>query len=135
MTELADSLAGLPFYASYFGIALLLLTLALAAYGAVTPYRDLRRAGEGNLAAAACLAGVVLGFALPLARVIAQSASLLDLLLWAGVALGVQLVAFVALRTMASTLNRNVAAGQLASGLLLAAVAVALGLINAASIG
>ena len=46
-----------------------------------------------------------------------------------------QLVAFVALRTMASTLNRNVAAGQLASGLLLAAVAVALGLINAASIG
>lgn len=135
MTELADSLAGLPFYASYFGIALLLLTLALAAYGAVTPYRDLRRAGEGNLAAAACLAAVVLGFALPLARVIAQSASLLDLLLWAGVALGVQLVAFVALRTMASTLNRNVAAGQLASGLLLAAVAVALGLINAASIG
>ena len=134
-TEILDSLAGLPYYASYFGIAVVLLTLGLAAYGAVAPYAEFRRAREGNAAAAATLAGVVLGFALPLARVVAQSASLLDMLLWSVIALAVQLGAFVIVRTMVPALGRNVEAGEVASGVLLAAIAVALGLVNAASIG
>lgn len=135
MTETLDSLAGLPYYASYFGIALVLLTIALAAYGAVTPFADFRRAREGNAAAAASLAGVVLGFALPLARVVAQSSALLDMLLWSIIVLAVQLAAFVIVRTMVPVLNRNVESGEVASGVLLAALAVALGLLNAASIG
>jgi putative membrane protein len=135
MTDLLDSLAGLPYYASYFGIALVLLTLALAAYGAVTPYADFRRAIEGNAGAAASLAGIVLGFALPLARVIMQSATLLDLVLWSVIVLATQLAALVIVRTMVPVLNRKVESGQAASGIVLAAIAVALGIVNAASIG
>ena len=48
--------------------SLLLLTGCLAVYTAITPHAELRLIRQGNAAASAALAGVLVGFAVPLAK-------------------------------------------------------------------
>jgi putative membrane protein len=129
-----DSLAGLPYFVAYLGIALMLLTLGLAAYVALGARGDMRRIRDGNVAAAADMAGALVGFALPLASAVIVTASLLDLLVWSAVAVVVQLVVVVGLRLMMSPLVRRAREGQVASGVFLGAVAAVVGVLNAASI-
>ncbi|MGH6611856.1 MAG: DUF350 domain-containing protein [Burkholderiaceae bacterium] len=128
-----ESLAGLPYFAAYFGISLVLLTICLAIYVAITPYPEIRLIREGNVAAASSLGGALIGFALPLASVVINSVSLLDMLLWSAVALVVQLVAFALVRLMVPAISQHVRDGQISSGVFLGAVAIALGVLNAAS--
>ena len=127
-----ESLAGLPYFFAYFGLSLLLLTACLAVYVAITPYPEIRLIREGNAAAATTLAGVVVGFALPLASAVAHSVSLLDMLVWSILALVVQLLAYAVVRLAVPAIVRNVRDGQVASGIFLASVAVAVGILNAA---
>ncbi|MGZ8981839.1 MAG: DUF350 domain-containing protein [Burkholderiaceae bacterium] len=127
-----DSLSGLPYFIAYFGLSLVLLTACLAIYVAITPYPEIRLIREGNAAAAATLSGVLVGFALPLGSAVAHSVSLLDMLLWAVVALVVQLVAYAAVRLAVPMVVQHVREGQVASGVFLGAVAVAVGILNAA---
>jgi putative membrane protein len=128
-----ETLSGLPYFAAYFGIALMLLTLCLAIYVTITPYPEIRLIREGNVAAATSLGGVLIGFALPLASVVINSVSLLDMLLWSAVALFVQLLAFAGVRLMVPAIARHVREGQVSSGIFIGAVAIALGILNAAS--
>jgi putative membrane protein len=128
-----ETLAGLPYFAAFFGVSLLLLAICLALYMVITPYPEIKLIREGNAAAAASLGGAIIGFALPLASVVVNSVSLLDMLLWSAVALFVQLVAFAGVRLMVPAIARNVREGQVSSGILAGAVAIALGLLNAAS--
>ena len=128
-----ETLAGLPYFAAFFGVSLLLLAVCLALYLVITPYPEIKLIREGNAAAAASLGGAIIGFALPLASVVVNSVSLLDMLLWAAVALAVQLAAFAGVRLMVPNIARHVREGQVASGILLGAMAIALGLLNAAS--
>ncbi len=128
-----ESLDGLPYFVAYFGISLLLLTACLGAYVMITPYPEIRLIRDGNVAAAASLSGAMIGFALPLASVVVNSVSLLGMLLWSAVALVVQLLAVAAVRLMVPAISRHVREGQVASGIFVGAVAVALGILNAAS--
>lgn len=128
-----ETLAGLPYFAAFFGMSLLLLTICLALYVLITPYPEIKLIREGNAAAAASLGGAIVGFALPLASVVVNSVSLLDMLLWSAVALLVQLIAFAGVRLMVPAIGRYVREGQVSSGIFLGAVAIALGLLNAAS--
>ncbi|MDQ3188089.1 MAG: DUF350 domain-containing protein, partial [Pseudomonadota bacterium] len=120
-----ETLAGLPYFAAFFGVSLLLLTLCLALYVAITPYPEIRLIREGNAAAAASLGGAIVGFALPLASVVVNSVSLLDMLLWSAIALFVQLVAFAGVRLMVPAIGQHVREGQVSSGIFLGAVAIA----------
>lgn len=128
-----ESLSGLPYFIAYFGLSLVLLMFCLAAYIWVTPYPELRLVREGNGAAAAALAGVLLGFALPLSSAVAHSVSLLDMLLWAVIALIAQLIAYMVVRFSMPKVIANVRNGQVASGVFIGAVALAVGVLNAAS--
>ena len=130
--SIQHSLAGLPAFAAYFALALALLGLFLAVYLWMTPYPEIRLIREGNVAAATSLGGAAIGFVLPLASAIEGSVSLLDMLLWAGVAAIVQLFAYFLVHRLVPDLPRNVSEGKLASAVLLAAIAIALGLLNAA---
>jgi putative membrane protein len=125
-------LTGLPLFAAYFGLGLLLLGVFVVIYIRITPYHEVSLIRAGNAAAAASLGGAVIGFVLPIASSIENSVSLLDMLVWAVVSLVVQLVAFFIARAIVPTISRNVEQGQLASGIFLGAVAIALGLLNAA---
>jgi putative membrane protein len=130
---IAQSLAGLPAFLTYFFLSLALLVVFLAVYLAITPYSELTLIRQGNVAAAISLAGAVIGFVLPLARAVTQSVSTLDLVTWGGVALVVQVVVFLLVGKLVPRLTKAVKDGQVAAATLLAALAVGVGLLNAAS--
>ena len=130
---LSESLAGLPPFFLYFALSLALLAVFLAVYVAITPYNELSLIREGNAAAAISLAGAIVGFVLPLARAVTQSVSALDLVAWGGVALVVQVVVFFLVGKLVPRFAEAIKEGRVAAATLLAALAVAVGMLNAAA--
>jgi putative membrane protein len=130
---IAQSLAGLPAFLTYFFLSLALLVLFIAVYLAVTPYNELMLIRQGNVAAAISLGGAVIGFVMPLARAVTQSVSTLDLVTWGGVALVVQVVVFFLVGKLVPKLTNAVKDGKVAAATFLASLAAAVGLLNAAS--
>ena len=131
-SSLATSLTGARPFAEYFGTSLGLLVVFVAAYSAITPYRELALMRQGNKAAALAFAGALLGFVIPVSKAIAQSANLLDMLVWAAVAFIAQLVAYLAAAFLVPHFRATIADDHLASGIVLAALSVAIGCLNAA---
>jgi putative membrane protein len=130
---MTQSLAGVGPFFGYFVLALLLEFLFVAAYTAIIPYREIALIREGNVAAATSLAGALIGFSLPLAKAVAQSAGLVDMFLWSLLGFIAQLVAYAVVRVTLPHLVADVKEGKQASALLLAGVSVAVGLVNAAA--
>ncbi len=117
----------------YFGIAIVATVLFVAIYVTVTPHREFTLIRQGNTAAAISLGGALLGYTIPLAKAVSQSENVGDMLLWSGVALVAQLVAYGATRVILPTLSADVDNGKVASGIFLAAMSVSIGLLNAAA--
>ena len=88
---------------------------------------------EGNAAAAISLGGAVVGFVLPLARAVTQSVSALDLVVWGLVALVVQVVVFFVVGKLVPRFAEAIKEGRIAGAVLLAALAIGVGLLNAAA--
>ncbi|MDG4594547.1 MAG: DUF350 domain-containing protein [Candidatus Contendobacter sp.] len=129
---LTQSLAGLPSFLFYFATAIGLLLLFLAAYILITPYREITLIREGNTAAAASLSGAILGFVLPLASAITHSVGLLDMAAWGLIALVIQLLTYGVGRLLLPDLAYAIPAGQVATGVFLGALSLAIGILNAA---
>jgi putative membrane protein len=127
-----ESLGGFPPFIVYFLISAVLLLVFLFIYLRVTPYREIALIKEGNAAAAASLSGALIGFTLPLAHAVAQSANLVDMLIWALIALVVQLASLLIVRALIPGLMRDIPEGKVAQGVFLGAVSIAAGILNAA---
>ncbi|WP_245985983.1 DUF350 domain-containing protein [Azospirillum thermophilum] len=82
MDPILQSLTTLPSYLLFTVTMLGFLLLFIAAYTAVTPYRELALVRQGNTTAAVSLGGAMIGFALPLMSVASHTTSLLDLAVW-----------------------------------------------------
>ncbi len=117
----------------YFGIAIVATVLFVAIYVTVTPHREFTLIRQGNIAAAVSLGGALLGYIIPLAKAVSQSESVADMLVWSGVALVAQLLAYGATRLILPKLSADVDEGKAASGVFLAAMSVGIGLLNAAA--
>ena len=128
----AHFLATLPNFLSYFGAATVLLTAFITIYLFITPYDEIKLIRSNNTAAAVSLSGAMLGFAMPIANVIAHSDTLLDLAVWSAVAGLVQLAAWGVARVALPTLKEDIAANRVAPALFVAALSLTIGLINAA---
>lgn len=127
-------ISNLPAFASFFATAVVLLAVFLGLYVLVTPYNELALIRQGNEAAAISLGGVIIGFALPIAVAVAVSHNLYAMIGWAVVAGAVQLLAYVAARLALPQLNQHIPQGKLASGILLAALSLGVGILNAGCI-
>ncbi|MFB8830411.1 DUF350 domain-containing protein [Azotobacter sp. CWF10] len=119
------------FLAYMLGAALLFVLFQLV-YTRLTPHREFALIREGNVAAAIALAGAIIGFAIPASNVIAHSVGLLDFVVWALIAAIVQLLAFLAVHLALRDLPARIQKGEIAAGIYVAAVAVGVGLLNAA---
>ena len=126
------SLATLPAFAAYFVTALALAALFLFVYVHVTPHSEFALIRAGNAAAALSLGAALVGFCLPLASVIAHSAGLLDVAVWAVVAMIAQIVGFFIVRFALPGLCPGIERGDWASAISLAALSLAIGVLNAA---
>lgn len=126
------SLSGFDEFLIYAGLAIAFIYVYLIVYLWVTPYNELKLIKDGNVAAAISLSGSVLGFTFPLATAIFQAVHPWDMMLWAVIAAMVQLLVYVAVRYSLLNVTRRIPDGQVATGIVLAAIAMSAGLLNAA---
>ena len=124
--------AGLPAFLAYFIIGLVILVAFGALYSALTPHKELTLIRSGNVAAVVGLLGAILGFSLPLASAAANSVSIVDFLIWALIGALVQVVAFFAASATMTNLPKRITDGEIAAGIWVAGIAVAVGMLNAA---
>lgn len=130
---LAASAAGLPLFILYFGVGVGLTGLFAILYMWLTPHDELKLIREGNVAAALALGGNLAGFSIPLNKAITQAGSIMDCLLWACIALVVQLMVYVLVKTVIPQLSEKIEANNVAVSTFLVFVAVVSGMLNAAS--
>ena len=128
-----SSLNGIPPFLAYFAVAIVLVLIFVRIYTWITPQDELALIRANNSAASLAFGGALIGFALPLSSAITHSQSLLDCAVWGAVALIVQVLTFVVLRISIKQLPERITKGEVATGAFAGACAIAVGLINAAS--
>lgn len=128
-----SSLNGIPPFLAYFAVAIVLVLIFVRIYTWITPQDELALIRANNSAASLAFGGALIGFALPLSSAITNSQSLLDCAVWGAVALIVQVLTFVVLRISIKQLPERITKGEVATGAFAGACAIAVGLINAAS--
>jgi putative membrane protein len=101
-------------------------------YDKVTPYEELKLIRNGNTAAAIAYSGAVIGLALPLASAVAHSVNPVDMVIWGAFALGVQVLVYFIVRRVLPLLNDHILNDRPAPAVLLAALSIAAGIVNAA---
>ena len=129
---LPKMLSMLPAFLSYFAVAVVLIAVFLLVYVNVTPYDEIALIRQGNTAAAISLGGAMLGFAMPVANVIAHSDTLADLAAWGAIAGVIQILAYLVARFALPQLTADIPAGKVAPASFLAALSLTIGLTNAA---
>jgi putative membrane protein len=114
------------------GTGFALIGAFLFLYTRVTPYPEFKLIAEGNAAAAYALSGALVGFVLPLCVVIANTHSIVEMLIWAGIGFAIQLAIYGLVHLKVGGLEKQVAEGSTAAGIFLGACSVVGGLLIAA---
>lgn len=127
-----QSLAGLPAFLVYFCTGLVAIVAYLLVYTRITPHNEFQLIRDNQPAAAIALGLSLLGFVAPLVSAIAHSANVLDCLVWATIALIVQVIVYFLVRVPVPDLSNRIAAGELAPAIWLGLASFATGLLNAA---
>ena len=133
MEIFGTSLYELPWFLAYMGTAVVLVLVYVIIYMWVTPHDEIGLIRENNAAAAIAFGGSLIGFCLPLASAIANSASLMDCVIWGGVALVVQIAIFFVVRLPVSKISERIEKNEISSGFWLGSASIAGGILNAAS--
>jgi len=119
-------------FVSYLLGAAVLFALFQFIYTRITPHKEFELIRSGNVAAAIALGGAIIGFAIPASNVIAYSISILDFVVWAVIAALVQLLAFLVTSLVLKGTSERIKKGEIAAGIYVAAVAISVGMLNAA---
>lgn len=127
------SLTGLVPFLQYFAVGLVLTALFAAIYMKLTAHDEIALIREGNLAAALAFGGNLAGFSIPLDKAIAQASSIPDCIVWAVVALIVQLLVYLGVKTLIPGLSKKIEDGNVAAAAFLGIAAFVGGMLNAAS--
>ena len=112
--------------------AAVLFALFQFIYTRITPHKEFELIRAGNTSAAVALGGAIVGFAIPASNVIAYSINVLDFIVWAVIAAVVQLLAFLLTSLVLKGTSERIKKGELAAGIYVAAVAISVGMLNAA---
>jgi putative membrane protein len=126
-------IAGFPVLLIHLATTTGLFAIGIAIYVWVTPYREIRLIRDGNIAAAITLSGQMLALAIPLGAMMAHSVSVPDIVLWGGVTVVLQLIAFAAVAILIRHLPAAIERGEIASALVLGCGQIVAGILNAAA--
>jgi putative membrane protein len=130
--DLVQSLQGIDSFFLYFATAVVAEAIFVVLYMAVTPHHEVTLIKGGNTAAALTFGGAVIGFTLPLSSAIAHNVSLPGTVVWAMVALVVQLAVFLLANLFLRDLSGRIEEGNLAAGITVAVASLASGMLSAA---
>ncbi|KAB7665638.1 DUF350 domain-containing protein [Bacillus sp. B1-b2] len=121
-------------FASYLGVALLLLVVGMILFTLSTPkLKEFTLIGEKNATAAMFLGGKVLGLALVLGAAAEYSVSLMDMVIWGAIGIVSQILVFLIaeLVTIRFSLTKAIEEDNRAVGIMLLSLSLAIGLIIA----
>ncbi|MBK17793.1 MAG: hypothetical protein CMM52_03000 [Rhodospirillaceae bacterium] len=131
---LQSFLNGFPTLLLHFSVTLAMLGAGIWIYQHITPLHEMQLIRAGNTAAATSFSGAILGLAIPLAFCMATSVGILDIVIWGVVALVIQLLAFRLADFLLRGLPKRIEEGEIGAAILVAAVKLAVAMINAAAI-
>jgi putative membrane protein len=114
-------------------VSLVILLGAVFVHSLMSPHKDVALIREGNPAAAISFGGVALGLALPLARSLMASTSVVETVIWGLAATVLALLVFRVIDLLLRGLPQRVKQGDVAAAALLVAAKVASALIIAAA--
>ncbi len=120
-------------FLAYFATATVLTLVFILVYSTATHHNEIKLIRENSPAAAAAISGSLIGFALPLASVMLNSLSVIDLVLWGIVAMIVQLGVYFLVRLPMPRISQRIESGEVAAGIWLGAASLVGGILNAAS--
>lgn len=118
-------------YFSYLASGVAMLIVFAMLYIKITPYDELKLIREGNVAAALSLAGALIGFSLALASSAWHLNRLEFFLIWGALAGVVQIGVYAFLVKCIKGMPTQIAANNVAVGILAGCISVAVGVINA----
>lgn len=125
---------GATYFLVAFAAACVLALVFKFVYEWVTPYKEAELIRQGNVAAAIALGGAMIGFVLALASALSHTTTLPEFVAWGALAGVIQIAAFTAVRMLfLRDVKARIEAGEVATGVYLASISIAVGLINAAS--
>ena len=127
-------LVGFPILILHSSVTLAMLAMGIFLYIKITPYDEIELVRAGNSAAAASLAGAIIGLAVPLAFSMASSVTVWELFIWGPVTLFLQLIAFRLTDLMLRDLPKRITDGEMGAALLLISIKLAVAAINAAAV-
>lgn len=133
MTLFSDYLHGLPDFLAYFSASVSLILLFSWFYTRLTPHDEWQLIKQNNQAAAIAFGGSLIGFTLPLHSAILNSVNWVDCLLWASVALILQMLTFLLVRRFIPNISERIEQNENASAIFIASASICVGLLNAAS--
>src|SRR5690606_21038523 len=100
-------------------------------YVLVTPLHERALLAAGNRAAGIVLGGTIVAIAIPLAATLVTSLSVVDILVWGAIAVALQLLTFFLATLFFRDLRPMIETGNVAAGTTLAALQLAVALMNA----
>lgn len=121
-------------FASYLGIALLLLIAGMILFTLSTPkLKEFRLIGEKNVTAAMFLGGKILGLAIVLGAAAEYSISLVDMVIWGAIGIISQILVFLIAEvvTIRFSITKAIEEDNRAVGTMLLSLSLAIGLIIA----
>ncbi|MBR1375533.1 MAG: DUF350 domain-containing protein [Cardiobacteriaceae bacterium] len=125
------SLSQYLIYLSYMFLGIILTILFACIYLFATPVKELRLIKTGNSACAISFGGAVCGFAITIGSSLMHSIGLIDFAIWAAIATLMQLLVYFSISKIVSDASKELAANNIAVGILLAFFSVSIGIINA----
>jgi putative membrane protein len=126
--------AALPLYLAFVGTAVALLAVALTIYVMITTHHEIRLIRAGNAACAYSFGGTAIGMALVLYGTASSTFDVVELAAWGGLGLVGQLLVYFVAQVMIPGLREGLEADKPAYGILLGALSIAMGIINAGAL-
>ncbi|HUH42470.1 MAG: DUF350 domain-containing protein [Sulfurimonas sp.] len=124
------------FFTLFFLSAILIVAMFLYLYAIVTPYDDYKLIfQENNSAAAIGFGGAIVGLCIPLYSALVSSVSYVDFIIWATVAMIIQLLFALIITRVKSrfSFEKLINDGLVSAGILMAFLSISIGLLNAGS--
>ncbi len=110
-------------------------SLSVFIYTKITPYNEFKLIQEGNISAALSLGGTSIGIALPIVSLLSHAVNILDVFIWVGLAVIIQLLAWVVInKFIFKSLSADIIADKKSVGLSVGFLSLCVGLINYASL-
>ncbi|EGR3295215.1 TPA: DUF350 domain-containing protein [Vibrio parahaemolyticus] len=134
MHMIAGLLAGFPNFLLYFSVSIIFVLAFKLIYVKLTPYDEWHLIKEKqNTAAAVALSGAFLGYCIAISGAAKNSVNIVDFMVWGVVAMLAQIIAFAIVRfILLPRVTERIEKDELPAGIVLAAVSISVGMLNAA---